>query len=83
VNEEYHAGSLALLQRIALRLDLELDLSEVVSARNEQAEKINEAIADRPESRAHVEKLEMLTEEGSLASGDEIAAQIEDFLRGD
>jgi hypothetical protein len=81
VNEEYHAGSLALLQRIALRLDLELDLSEIVAARNEQADKINEAIADRPESRAHVEKLEMLTEEGRLASGDEIAAQIEDFLR--
>lgn len=83
VNEEYHAGSLALLQRIALRLDLNLDLSEVIASRNEQAEKINEAIADRPEGQAHVEKLEMLTEEGRLASGDEIAAQIEDFLRGD
>ncbi|MDJ0664843.1 MAG: PAC2 family protein [Acidimicrobiia bacterium] len=81
VNEEYHAGSLALLQRIALRLDLNLDLSDVVAARNEQAEKINEAIADRPESRAHIEKLEMLAEEGRLASGDDIAAQIEDFLR--
>jgi len=81
VNEEYHAGSLALLQRIALRLELDLDLSEVVTARNEQADKINEVIADRPESLAHVEKLEMLTEEGRLASGDEIAAQIEDFLR--
>lgn len=81
VNEEYHAGSLALLQRIALRLELNLDLSAVVAARNLQADEINEAIADRPESRAHIEKLEMLTEEGRLASGDEIAAQIEDFLR--
>ena len=81
VNEEYHAGSLALLQRMALRLDLSLDLSDVVAARNEQSEKINEAVADRPESRAHIEKLEMLAEEGRLASGDDIAAQIEDFLR--
>ena len=80
VNEEYHAGSLALLQRIALRLDLNLDLSEVIAARNEQAEKINEVIADRPEGQAHVEKLEMLTEEGRLASGDELASEIERFL---
>ncbi|MCP3993775.1 MAG: PAC2 family protein [bacterium] len=83
VNEEYHAGSLALLQRIALRLDLDLDLSEVVAARNEQADKINEAVADRPESQAHIEKLEMLAEEGRLASGDELAAEIESFLRND
>lgn len=83
VNEKYHAGSLALLQRIALRLDLDLDLAEVVAARNEQSDKINAAIADRPESRAHVEKLEMLTEEGRLATGDELAAEIENFLRDD
>lgn len=80
VNEEYHAGSLALLQRIALRLDLDLDLAEKVEARNEQAAKINEAVADRPESQAHIEKLEMLAEEGKLATGDELAAEIESFL---
>ena len=83
VNEEYHAGSLALLQRIALRLDLDLDLSEVSTASNEQSDKINEAVADRPESRAHIEKLEMLAEEGKLASGDELAAEIESFLSED
>ena len=83
VNEEYHAGSLALLQRIALRLDLDLDLSEVSAASNEQSDKINEAVADRPESRAHIEKLEMLAEEGKLASGDELAAEIESFLSED
>jgi hypothetical protein len=83
VNEEYHAGSLALLQRIALRLDLDLDLSEVSAASNEQSDKINEAVADRPESRAHIEKLEMLAEEGKLATGDELAAEIESFLSED
>ena len=83
VNEQYHAGSLALLQRIAVRLGLDLDLAEVVDARNIQALKINELIADRPESQAHVEKLEMLAEEGRLATGDELAAEIENFLRDD
>ena len=81
INEEYPAGSLALLQRIALRLDLDLDLAELIEASNEQATKINEAIANRPESLAHVRKLEALVEEGRLATGDELAAEIENFLR--
>ena len=83
VSDKYHAGSLALLQRIAVRLDLDLDLTEIVEAKNEQAIKINELIATRPENEAHVQKLEILAEEGRLASGDELAAEIENFLRDD
>jgi hypothetical protein len=30
VSDRYHAGALALLQRLALRLDLDLDLSEII-----------------------------------------------------
>ncbi len=83
VNEQYHAGSLALLRRIAVRLDLDLDLSEVVAAADEQAAHINELIATRPENEAHVQKLELLAEEGRLASGDDLAAEIERFLADD
>jgi proteasome assembly chaperone (PAC2) family protein len=81
VNESYPAGSLALLQRIAVRLDLDLDLTELVEASNEQVAKINDAISARPESQAHVRRLEVLAEEGRLATGDELAAEIENFLR--
>ncbi len=81
VNEKYPAGSVALLQRIALRLDLDLDLTELIDESTEQAAKINEAISGRPESQAHVRKLEMLAEEGKLVTGDELAAEIENFLR--
>ncbi|MCP4309371.1 MAG: PAC2 family protein [bacterium] len=83
VNERYHAGGLALLRRIAVRLDLDLDLTEVVEAADEQATQINELIATRPENEAHVQKLELLAEEGRLASGDELAAEIERFLADD
>ncbi len=83
VNDQYHAGSLALLQRIAMRLDLDLDLADVISARNEQSTQINELLADRPDSQAHVKKLEILAEEGRLVTGDELAAEIENFLRED
>jgi hypothetical protein len=81
VNERYPAGIVALLQRIALRLDLDLDLTELIDESTEQAAKINEAISGRPESQAHVRKLEMLAEEGKLVTGDELAEEIENFLR--
>jgi proteasome assembly chaperone (PAC2) family protein len=81
VNEYYPAGSLALLQRLALRLDLELDFTELIEASNEQMAKINAAVAARPEGEAHVRRLELLAEEGRLVTGDELADEIESFLR--
>lgn len=83
VNDKYHAGALALLRRIAVRLDLDLDTSELVAASNEQADDINEVISSRPENEAHVQKLELLAEEGKLASGEDLAAEIERFLADD
>lgn len=80
VNERYHAGVLALVRRLALRLDLDLDMSGLIEKSAEQSDEINTLIASRPENEAHVQKLEMLAEEGRLASGDELAAEIERFL---
>lgn len=85
VNEAYPAGALALLRRIALRLGLELEseMTELLQASNDQLAKINEAIANRPEGEAHVRKLEMMAEDGKLVTGDELAEEIESFLRDD
>lgn len=80
VNERYHAGSLALVQRLSLRLDLDIDMSRLVEDSKEQAAQIDELISSRPENEAHVQKLELLAEEGKLTSGDELAAEIERFL---
>lgn len=83
VNDHYHAGVLALIRRLALRLDLDLDTTDLVEKSAAQSAEINELIASRPENEAHVQKLEMLAEEGRLASGDELAAEIERFLSDD
>jgi proteasome assembly chaperone (PAC2) family protein len=80
VNEQYHAGTLALVQRLALRLELDIDMADLVEKSAEQSAQIDELISSRPENEAHVQKLEMLAEEGRLASGDELAAEIERFL---
>ncbi len=80
VNEQYHAGMLALVQRLSLRLDLDIDMSQLVEDSKEQAAQIDELIASRPENEAPVQKLELLAEEGRLTSGEELAAEIERFL---
>lgn len=80
VSERYHAGSLALLRRIGVRLEIDIDTTEIVEASDEQRAQIDELIATRPENEAHVQKLELLAEEGRLASGDDLAAEIERFL---
>ncbi len=83
VNERYHAGVLALVRRLAIRLDLDVDTTELIEKSKEQAEHIDELIASRPENEAHLQRLETLAEEGRLASGDEIADEIERFLSQD
>ncbi len=80
VSDHYHAGVLALVRRLALRLDLEFDTAGLAVRSSEQAAEIDELISSRPENEAHVKKLEMLAEEGRLATGDELAAEIERFL---
>lgn len=80
VNERYHAGILALVRRLAIRLDIDIDTTDLIEKSNEQASQIDELIATRPENEAHVERLEMLAEEGRLATGEEIASEIERFL---
>lgn len=80
VSERYQAGILALVRRVSLRLDLDLDTRELVEKSNEQSTQIDELISTRPENEAHVQKLEILAEEGRLTSGDDLAAEIERFL---
>ena len=80
ISERYHSGMLALVQRVVLRLGLDLDLSELVDKSKTQSAQIDEVIAARPENEAHVRKLELLAEEGRLVTGDELAAEIERFL---
>lgn len=82
VNERYHAAILALVRRVALRLDLDLEAQDLIDRSSEQTAALNAIIATRPENEAHLRQLEKLAEEGRLASGEELATEIERFLRG-
>lgn len=77
----FSAGALALLERLALHLGLELDLSVLVEAADRQRVHLDAITDGRPDIRTMVDQLEALVDAGTNASGEQLAAEIERFLR--
>lgn len=75
------AAAITLLERLELHLGLALDLAELAS--EAEAQRVHlDAIADgRPDIKAMVEQLEGLVDAGTEASGEQLASEIERFLR--
>lgn len=75
------AAATTLLERLELHLGLVLDMSELLVEVEAQRRHLD-AIADgRPDIQAMVEQLEALVDAGSEASGEQLATEIERFLR--
>ena len=79
------AGSLAMVQMVATSLGTSVDTTELQAAANHHFEQVNEAVADHPDAAEMISALELIYDEGGreerLPSGDDIAAEIERFLR--
>lgn len=78
-------GALAMVRLLAQVLDTSVDTSELEAAAKLQVEQVDEAVAQHPEARQMIAALERHVDagelEGQLPSGDDIAAEIERFLR--
>jgi predicted ATP-grasp superfamily ATP-dependent carboligase len=88
----YPAASAALLDKVAELAELQLDTSALHTAANMTHNQIEQLIANSEEHTAMVRQLETQHDQetsggafelGRLPSGDEIAAELERFLRGD
>lgn len=78
----YYPGVVTLVERISRHAGVPIPLGSLVDEAAEQRRRLDEAIAERPETVALVERLEALADaQGEVASGEEIAAEIERFLR--
>ena len=82
----YVAASVALLERLGSHLDVELPLSELVAAAAEERRRFDVAMANDQESHDMVRRLETMAGEDPdgperLPTGDELASEIERFLR--
>lgn len=87
---EYPAAASALLRRFGDHLSLEIDTDELDSSAEDHAKRLHEAAEGSPEVLSHIEALEGAYDadvaddtgiSGPLPTGDQIAAELERFLR--
>jgi len=77
-------ASLGLVQRLGSLLDFQMDLSDLEQRTRSYEERINEAVQGDPDIAATVRELERQADAEDLEdipSGDELAAEVERFLR--
>jgi proteasome assembly chaperone (PAC2) family protein len=78
-------AALALVRRFGELMHIDVDVSELQQAADEYAEQVSEAVSTDAETAAYVEELEQrvdaLTAEGDIPSGESLAAELSRFLR--
>ena len=78
----YHPAVVTLVERVSRYLGVGLPLGSLVDDAAEQRRQLDAALADQPNVREIVARLEELYDaSGEVASGEEIAAEIERYLR--
>lgn len=81
VNGPYPTASLALLASLGTFLGFELPVGTLATQALERRGLLDAAAASDEDTRAHVERLELLADQSRLPAGDELIAEIERFLR--
>ncbi len=81
VNATYPTASVALLNALGRYLGVELPVGPLATRALERRTMLDAAAANDDETRAHVERLELLADQSALPEGDELIADIERFLR--
>jgi hypothetical protein len=81
VNATYPAASIALLSALGRFLGVEPPIGQLATRALERRNLLDAATATDEDTRAHVERLELLADESRLPAGDELIADIERFLR--
>lgn len=81
VNATYPAASIALLNAVGRQLGIDPPVGTLATRALERRNLLDAATANDEDTRAHVERLELLADESRLPAGDELIADIERFLR--
>jgi proteasome assembly chaperone (PAC2) family protein len=78
-------AALSLVRRFGELMQIDVDVAELEQAADEYSEQVSEAVASDADTAAYVEELErrvdMLSAEQDLPSGDSLAAELTRFLR--
>jgi predicted ATP-grasp superfamily ATP-dependent carboligase len=86
LNRPYHAGVLALLDRVSRQAGVHFDVADLKAQAANQREDLDRISAARPEIREYIERLESAEQTSlglseDLPSADELAAEVERYLR--
>jgi len=82
VGGPYAAASIAILEHVGQHLGVELPLGELPDEAMAQRQRIDAAVAGDEEATRYLQRLEEISSE-ELPSGDDLASEIERFLRGE
>lgn len=77
----YPAAAAALVARACTLLGIDVDAAELLSEAAEQRVQLDAVVQARPEVKALVGQLELLADQEGSPAGDQLAAEIERFLR--
>jgi proteasome assembly chaperone (PAC2) family protein len=77
----YHSGAVALLSRTAEHLGIEIPIEEYEEEARNQRSQLDQIVDARPDAKAYVERLEQMAADQVVPSGEEIASELERFLR--
>jgi hypothetical protein len=78
---DYVGGALALVERVGAYLGVTLPVDELIDDVQSERIRLNDVVAERPDAQAYLEKLEEVAPPTTIATGDELAAEVERFLR--
>jgi len=81
VNATYPAASIALLTALGRHLGIDPPIGQLATRALERRNLLDAAAATDEDTKAHVQRLELLADEARLPEGDELIADIERFLR--
>ena len=81
VNATYPTASIALLTALGRHLGVEVPVGSLATRALERRNMLDAAAASDEDTKAHVERLELLADQSRLPEGDELIADIERFLR--
>lgn len=81
VNATYPSASIALLNALGRHLGIDPPVGQLATRALERRNLLDAATASDDDTRAHVQRLELLVDEAKQPEGDELIAVIERFLR--
>jgi predicted ATP-grasp superfamily ATP-dependent carboligase len=79
---EYPAAALALIRRLERHVGVDLPTGDLEEQANLQRSELDSVSASRSDLKSMVDQLEAMVDAAKSVSGEELAAEIERFLRG-